>query len=62
MADPQDLNVARIEASSETDYKCSRCGVTFPVEEGEAQGRCPYCGNVCTPQSCRVLGGSKEGF
>ena len=54
-------NFARIDASSEDDYKCSRCGVTFATE-GRDEAQCPACGYTCTPQTCRVLGASKEGF
>ncbi len=61
MAEAHDLDVARIAASSEEDFRCSRCGGTFPTE-GQLEADCPYCGNTCTLQSCRVFGGSKEGF
>ncbi|MCL5109381.1 MAG: hypothetical protein M1401_11035 [Chloroflexi bacterium] len=54
-------NFARIDASVEEDYKCSRCGSIFD-KDGQDEAQCPVCGNVCTPQTCRVLNASKEGF
>lgn len=57
----EENNSARIDASTELDFKCKRCGGMFPAE-GEDQGRCPFCGYDCSDGSCRVLSGSKEGF
>ena len=69
----EEMNQARIEISTEKDFKCSRCGGMFPVEgEGtaagtaavtaEASGHCPFCGYDCSDGTCRIITGSKEGF
>lgn len=57
----EELNNARIEASTELDFKCSRCGGMFPTE-GEDQSKCPFCGFDCADGTCRILTGSKEDF
>ncbi|MHB1132939.1 MAG: hypothetical protein ACYC4L_11180 [Chloroflexota bacterium] len=61
MAEKQDNNFARIDASTEVDFKCTRCGAMFDAED-EKGTDCPVCGFVCTPETCRVFNTSKEGF
>lgn len=53
--------VQKLPDNAEHSYKCVRCGHVFAAE-GEKQAACPQCGFVCSPQSCRVIGASNEGY
>lgn len=49
-----------IPENASKSFKCDRCGHMFPVKGQE--GDCPVCGNHCTPQACRVVDASDEGY
>ncbi|HHW14733.1 MAG TPA: hypothetical protein GXX28_07345 [Firmicutes bacterium] len=51
----------KLPDNAEHSYKCARCGHVFAAE-GQKQAACPQCGFVCSPESCRVIGASNEGY
>lgn len=52
------VNADLLTPTSSKSFKCSICGNMFPV----GQENCDVCGHHCTPEDCRVLQASNEGF
>ncbi len=51
-------NADLLTPTTSQSFKCTRCGNMYPV----SQETCDVCGNHCTPESCRVVEASNEGY
>jgi rubrerythrin len=41
-------------------YKCSACGYMWNTKE--AKDKCPSCGGMCNPYSCKIVISSNEDY
>lgn len=55
--------------NAESGYKCHRCGGVFAAPPAAANAavtggmvQCPFCGNLCDPDSCRLTVFSNEEY
>lgn len=51
-------NADLLTPTTSRSFKCSHCGNMYPV----SQGLCEVCGHRCTPEDCRVVDASNEGY
>ena len=50
-----------IDRETAPSYKCANCGNMYATD-GKNELPCPVCGNLCSPETCRVINASTEDY
>lgn len=51
-------NADLLTSTTSVSFKCARCGNMYAI----SQGTCEVCGFRCSPEDCRVVSASNEGY
>lgn len=51
-------NAGLLTPTTSVSFKCMRCGNMFTA----SQETCEVCGFHCTPEACKVVSASNEGY
>lgn len=51
-------NADLLSPTTSTSFKCAQCGNMFAI----SQETCEVCGYRCTPEACKIISASNEGY